>query len=653
MCGICGVVALDPARRIDREVLMEMAAAIRHRGPDDSGFYFKDQVGLASRRLSIIDLEKGKQPISNETGRLWIVFNGEIYNYQKLQKSLRQLGHTFASESDTEVILHLYEEYGPECLQHLNGIFSFAIWDDLLRELFLARDRLGVKPLYYAQKRGQLIFASELKAIVRHPEVDPAIDLISLNEYLSFEYVPTPRTIVKGVHRLPPGHFDTCGSRGFNVERFWRVDLSRSETRPPVNWRDFSANLVGTLRASVKQELVSDVPVGVLLSGGIDSSAIAAFMVEAYPGTVNSFSIGFEESSFDESDNARLVAEYLRTKHHELIVTSDMAADVVPGIMDVLDEPFGDSSFIPTLLVSKFASEHLKVVLGGDGGDEVFGGYTTLAAHSLIEYYERVVPRWVRSDVAPWVLGKLPVSFNNISFDFKLRRFLEGRGVPLQARHHRWIGSFTDEQKNALFRDWVKPVLRDTYRCAYRHARDSGVTHPLNQILHVDMMMYLEGDILFKVDRASMSASLEVRVPFLNRDLLDFATQLPLELKLKRLTTKYLLKKSMRGILPDRVINRPKKGFNMPVAEWLTSSLRELLLDMLAKERIVRQGFFDYSYIHQLLDDHFARRRDNRKLLWTLLMFQLWYQRYVEETGLRETASTGGPPIAASSERGS
>ena len=269
MCGICGLVTLDQATRIDRKVLMAMAASIRHRGPDDSGFYFKDQVGLASRRLSIIDLERGKQPISNETGRFWIVFNGEIYNYKKLQKSLRQLGHTFATESDTEVIVHLYEEYGPDCLQHLNGIFSFAIWDDLLRELFLARDRLGVKPLYYAKKRGQqLIFASELKAILRHPEVNPSIDLISLNEYLSFEYVPTPRTIVKGVHRLAPGHFATYGSRGLHVERFWSVDLSRSETRPPVNWRDFSANLVGTLRESVKQELVSDVPVGVLLSGG-------------------------------------------------------------------------------------------------------------------------------------------------------------------------------------------------------------------------------------------------------------------------------------------------------------------------------------------------------------------------------------------------
>ena len=554
----------------------------------------------------------------------------KIYNYRELRVHLEHKGHQFRTQTDTEVILHLYEEFGVDCVQHLNGIFAFAIWDINKQEVIIARDRVGIKPLYYTEVNDQLIFGSELKVILAHPQVQREIDLISLNEYLSFEYVPSPRTIIRNVHRLEPGHILRYNAQGLSKQHYWALNLARSELQPPVHWRDYAHKLYDRLSSTVKQEIVSDVPVGVLLSGGLDSSTIAALMVKHYPGQVKSFSIGFEESSFDESNYARQVADKLGTEHHEHILTSRMAADMVANITDFLDEPFGDSSLIPTYLLSKFASQQVKVVLGGDGGDELFGGYPTLVAHRMIEYYERIIPWAIRAYVSPKILNKMPVSFNNISTDFKFRRFLSGRGVPLQARHHRWLGSFVDEEKSQLLQSWIQPVLRDTYTQAYVHARECIATRPLNQVLYNDMKMYLEGDILYKVDRASMAASLEVRVPFLNRNVVNFATSLPLELKLHRFTTKFLLKKSMNNILPDDIINRPKKGFNMPVAHWLTSELRELTLDMLSESRIKSQGYFEYDYVKQLLDDHFNRRIDNRKLLWTLLIFQLWHHKYME-----------------------
>jgi asparagine synthase (glutamine-hydrolysing) len=630
MCGICGIVSFNASQLIDRDILLKMIWVMRHRGPDEQGIYSDERVGLGSRRLSIIDLVGGRQPIANEDESMWIVFNGEIYNYRELRTYLQKRGHAFRTRTDTEVILHLYEEFGSDCVQHLNGIFAFAIWDIPRKEILIARDRMGVKPLYYTETANQLIFGSEMKVVLAHPDVGRDIDLISLNEYLSFEYVPSPRTILRNIYRLEPGHILRYNDQGLHIQQYWNISLARSESRPPVHWRDHASSFYETLKNSVQQELVSDVPVGVLLSGGIDSSTIAALMVDLYPGTVDSFSVGFEEASFDESRYARMVAERLGTRHNELILTSKMVAQMVPTITDFLDEPFGDSSLIPTYFLSLFVRGYVKVVLGGDGGDELFAGYPTLVAHRLIEYYERIVPWHVRAYVAPKIFDLMPVSFSNISFDFRVRRFLSGRGVPLQARHHRWLGSFTDEEKSLLLQDWIKPVLRSTYARAYAHAGECDARLLLNQLLYDDMKMYLEGDILYKVDRASMAAALEVRVPFLNRAVVDFAIELPLELKLRRLTTKYLFKKSMERILPREIIKRPKKGFNMPVAHWLTSELRDLALDMFSEDRITRQGFFNYAYLKRLFDEHLSRQRDNRKLLWTLLIFQLWYDKYVE-----------------------
>jgi asparagine synthase (glutamine-hydrolysing) len=630
MCGICGIAAGRGGPPISKEILEKMNRSIIHRGPDEDGFYLTDTVGLASRRLSIIDLTSGKQPIPNEDQTLWIVFNGEIYNYRELRGYLEKHGHRFQTQSDTEAILHLYEEFGTECVQHLDGIFAFAIWNDKTNELVLARDRMGIKPMYYTHLPDwQFIFGSEMKAVLSHPGVARNIDLIALNEYLSYEYVPTPRTIIRNVWRLEAGHILIYNRRGIEIKAYDSLSFQQSESRPPVDWRDYSTGLYNTLRSAIGRELVSDVPVGVLLSGGIDSSAVASFMVDTYPGKVESFTVGFDESSFDESHYARKVARYLGTEHNEMILTSKKAIELVSDISSVLDEPFADSSIIPTYLLSRFARQKVKVVLGGDGGDELFAGYPTVLSHRLIEYYERLTPWSLRAYIAPKILDLLKVSFDNISFDFRLRRFLAGRGVPLIARHQRWLGSFVDEEKNSLLQDWVKPVLRETYYQSYEYARACDAKEPLNQILFNDLKTYLESDILYKVDRASMAASLEVRVPLLNREVVRFANNLPLDLKLHNLTGKFLLKKTMRGRLPGEIINRSKKGFNMPVAYWLSGDLKELMLDMLSESFITAQGLFSFSYIQQLTNEHFQRRRDNRKLLWTLLMFQIWYRTYM------------------------
>ncbi len=633
MCGICGIAApAAGSSRITKEIIERMTNSMVHRGPDESGYYLDDGAGLGSRRLSIIDLAGGRQPITNENKTKWIVLNGEIYNYRDLRAYLLKHCHEFYTNSDTEVILHLYEEFGADCVQLLDGIFAFAIWDCQKKELVLARDRIGIKPLYYTHlPDGQLVFGSEMKVILAHPDVQRDVDLISLNEYLSYEYVPTPRTIIRNVFRLEAGSMLLYDSIGLHLHPYERLSLRQAESRPPVNWRDYANELSDTLRSSVQRDLVSDVPVGVLLSGGIDSSAIAAFMVDAYPGKVDSFTIGFAENSFDESRYAKKVANYLGTQHNEMILTSKHSVELIQDIPKYLDEPFADSSFIPTYLLSQFAHQKVKVVLGGDGGDELFAGYPTLIAHRLIEIYEGLVPWALRAYVAPLLLDRLAVSFDNISLDFRIRRFLSGRNVPLLARHQRWLGSFVDEEKNLLLQDWIKPVLRETYYQSFVHERECDGVQELNRVLYNDMKLYLEGDILYKVDRASMANSLEVRVPFLNREMVRFANNLPINLKLNWFTSKFILKKAMRGKLPEDIIKRSKKGFNMPVAYWLTGDLKELLLDMLSESFIKRQGFFNYAYVCRLIEDHFEHRRDNRKYLWTLLMFQMWYRSYIEQ----------------------
>ena len=610
-----------------REMVRRMCAALEHRGPDDEGSIHIDGVTLGMRRLSIIDLQGGRQPIHTEDSTVWVVQNGEIYNHLELRTQLIAAGHSFYTHSDTEVLVHAYEQWGEEMVERLNGMFAFALLDRRRGRLFLARDRMGIKPLHYAIDGRRLAFASELKALLRDPSLRGAIDPVALDQYLAYEFVPSPGCIVSGISKLQPAHTLTWSiSDGTHrLRRYWEPDLGGGEGKRRRRGLDAECEeLRSVLRESVRKELMSDVPLGVFLSGGIDSSAVTAMMTQL-GGDVKTFSVGFTESSFDEAPFARQVAQHLGTEHRELTLEPGMLLDLIPQLPGLLDEPLGDASIIPTYLLSAFTRQHVKVALGGDGGDELFAGYPTLQAHRLAGLYRRT-PRLLREALVEPVVRRLPVSRDNLSFDFRAKRFVSGARFPVAERHQRWMGSFTAEERIALLSEDVRSQIGTDGGPALHDDRRSG--DPLNQVLLMDMRMYLENDILVKLDRASMMASLEGRVPLLNNDFVAYATRLPLRMKLRGLQSKFLLKRALKGVLPQKILNRPKKGFGIPVAHWFRGPLKDQMLSLLSPERIARQGFFDPAGVSRLIDDHLQGRRDNRKQLWTLFAFELWHDGY-------------------------
>jgi len=625
VCGICGVAGGDPGH--GRELVASMCSAMVHRGPDDEGTIQVDGVTLGMRRLSIIDLEGGRQPIHNEDSSVWVVQNGEIYNHLELRDVLIAKGHSFYTQSDTEVLVHGYEEWGEDLVRRLNGMFAFAVFDRARGVVFLARDRMGIKPLHYAIERRRLVFASELKALLRDPSLRKGIDPVALDEYLEFEFVPSPRSIVLGVKKLEPGTTLTWSlhDSSARLSRYWTPDLKVDGDRPIRSLDQECDDLRTVLRESVRKELISDVPLGVFLSGGIDSSAVTAMMTQL-GGAVKSFSVGFAERSFDEAPYAREVARHLGTEHHELTLEPSMLLDLIPRLPTLLDEPLGDASIIPTYLLSAFTRRHVKVALGGDGGDELFAGYPTMQAHRLAGYYMRV-PRLFREGLVEPVVRRLPVSRDNLSFDFRAKRFVRGAGHAVAERHRLWMGSFGPQERTALLSGDLRQQLSRDARSLEED--DAQSLDPLNRVLMMDMRMYLENDILVKLDRSSMMASLEGRVPLLNNDFVAYATQLPLNMKLRGLRSKFILKRAMRGILPDRILDRPKKGFGIPVADWFRAPLKEQMMSALAPERIAREGFFDPAAVSRLIDDHLQGRHDNRKQLWTLFAFELWHDGYL------------------------
>jgi len=627
MCGICGVAGGDPSE--SQELVGRMCDAMVHRGPDDEGGIQLDGVTLGSRRLSIIDIAGGHQPIHNEDSTVWVIQNGEIYNHLELRKVLVSAGHVFTTQSDTEVLAHGYEEWGESMVERLNGMFAFAVLDRKRRRVFLARDRMGIKPLHYAVDGKRLVFASELKCLLCDPVLRRDIDPVALDEYLALEFVPSPRSIVRGISKLPPAHTLEwwLGSGIHRLHRYWAPTLEEENGSRGRSLDEECEELRTVLRESVRKELISDVPLGVFLSGGIDSSAVTAMMSQL--GTeVKSFSVGFAERSFDESRYARQVAQHLGTDHHELTLEPSMLLDLIPKLPTLLDEPLGDASIIPTYLLSAFTRRHVKVALGGDGGDELFAGYPTVQAHRLAGYYNRA-PRLLRKGLIEPVVGRLPVSRANLSFDFRAKRFVTGAAHPVHERHRRWMGSFTAEERTALLSSDVRDRLAAGGHVKLAELDGAELRDPINQVLLMDMRLYLENDILVKLDRASMMASLEGRVPLLNNDFVEFATRLPLTMKLRGLRSKFLLKRALRGLLPDSILNRPKKGFGIPVADWFRGPLKEQMLSVLGPERIARKGFFDGAAVAALVGDHLLGRRDNRKQLWTLFVFELWHDGYV------------------------
>ena len=617
MCGICGVAGGPPLE--GRSLVGRMCSALEHRGPDDEGSVEHDGVTLGMRRLSIIDLEGGHQPMHNEDSQIWVVQNGEIYNHLELREALVAAGHVFLTRSDTEVLVHGYEQWGEAMAERLNGMFAFALHDRRRGLVLLARDRMGIKPLLYAIDGSRLVFASELKALLVDPLLRRGVDPVALDQYLAAEYVPSPRSIVRGISKLPPAHTLTWSVRDgtLSLRRYWSASLGEGSD-PAQATRSLDAQcseLLGVLRESVRKELISDVPLGVFLSGGIDSSAVAAMMT-SLGAEVKSFSVGFADRSFDESAYARQVASYLGTEHHQLVLEPDMLLGLIPRLPSLLDEPLGDASIIPTYLLSEFTRRHVKVELGGDGGDELFAGYPTLQAHRLSAYYGRV-PKVVRRGLVEPVVRRLPVSRGNLSFDYRAKRFVGGAEFPVAER----------QERAAL----LSPAVAEQVARSVPAPLDAegSPRDPLNQVLLMDMRGYLENDILVKLDRASMMASLEGRVPLLNNDFVAYAAGLPLDMKLRRFKSKFLFKRALRGVLPEAILRRPKKGFGIPVAEWFRGPLREQLLAVLSPERIARKGFFEPAAVAALVREHLEGRRDNRKQLWTLFAFELWHDGYL------------------------
>jgi asparagine synthase (glutamine-hydrolysing) len=613
VCGICGIVSLrgsvDPGR------LAEMSATLVHRGPDSDGQYLKGGVGLAARRLSIIDLERGDQPISNEDGTVHVVQNGELYNHEELRRELERAGHRFRTRCDTEVLVHLYEEHGDHFARRLRGMFAVAIWDDRRGRLVLARDRFGIKPLLYRVVDGELAFASELRALPRGE-----IDLDALEAFLAFNSIPAPLTIFRECRKLPPGHVLAWEGGEVSVSRFARPAPVPAEEVRTEDDAELAEELRARLRDSVRAHLVSDVPVGVLLSGGIDSSVLAALAADESSEPLRTFSIGFEERSFDELGNARLVAARYGTRHRELVLRPD-AALLLPALADAFDEPFADSSALPTYLVSQLAAEDVKVALSGEGGDELFGGYYTYAADLLAE---RVGPL---ARLARPFVELLPSSTARASFDYRAKRFVRGAHLPPLERHHAWKEIFSPDARAELTgrRNGFDPL--DLYRERFAETERAEL---LARLQDVDLGLYLVDDLLVKTDRASMAHSLEARVPFCDTMVSNLALALPDRQKVHGLAKKVLLRRAAAPLLPRKIVYGRKRGFSIPAGAWLRGELEPFTRDVLSRSALERQGFFRPEAVERVLDDHVSGREDRSRQLWGLLAFTLWHERHVE-----------------------
>jgi asparagine synthase (glutamine-hydrolysing) len=628
MCGICGYIT-GTEQPADRVVIAQMNDRLRQRGPDDQGYYVAGPVALGMRRLSIIDLATGQQPISNEDGSLWVILNGEIYNFSELRPALESRGHQFRTRSDTEVIVHLYEDYGDDFVDHLNGMFAIALWDSRKRRLVLARDRMGQKPLYWTRLGQGIAFASEPKSLHAHPDVPRELDRQSLSRYLMYEYVPAPWSIYRGVQKLEAAHRLVYENGNIRVDRYWEpAHVGESHSRLRLN--DAAEQLWERFRDSVRSQLVSDVPLGVFLSGGIDSSSVVAAMASLMPADkIETFTIGFDDPSFDESAHARLVAQHFGTTHHEEIFSVPRLIEVLPDVADYLDEPFGDASVLPMYLLSRFARQHVAVALGGDGCDELLAGYPTFQAIRAAAMY-RVMPRPIQNLVR-WTANKLPISHDNFSFDFKAKQFVKGAAAPPALAHQIWLGSFSESEQLAMLSPDVRAELNGQSVEREHEVRAAAVRGDdlVDRLTRLYCQTYLAEDILTKADRASMAVSLELRAPFLDPGLVSFITSLPSRYKLRGSRTKRVLRRAVTSQLPAAILKRPKKGFGIPVARWLNTHLRELAGDLLAPDRLRSQGIFDRDAVGRLLWDHWNGRRDNRKGLWTLIMFQMWFDRYL------------------------
>jgi asparagine synthase (glutamine-hydrolysing) len=619
MCGIAGYVDADRNARPDLNLVHRMCEVIRHRGPDDEGIHVEPGAGLGMRRLSIIDLAGGRQPIHNETESVWVVFNGEIYNYQELRAELESHGHTFYTSSDTETIVHAYEQWGEDAFARLRGMFGIALWDRATRTLLLARDRAGQKPVHYAERDGRLYFGSEIKSLLAARAVEPRLDPAALDHFLAFLYTPRDTSIFTGIHKLPPGHFLRWRDGRVDVRCYWQIAAGESFTGSEA---EAVEALGAVLQDAVRSHMISDVPLGAFLSGGIDSSAVVGMMARSSSQPVKTFSIGFDDPEFDELEHARRVAAHFGTEHHEFVVRPDGLA-ILDDLIAHFDEPFADSSAIPTWYVSQIARRHVTVVLSGDGGDELFGGYDRYLPHPRVAQFDRLPVPGLRAAAAlAWPL--LPHGARG-------RNFLRHVAGDAATRYVDSISFFRADERAALYSADVRAATAaDAERRLERHFdRFAGLPHD-SRMMRFDFETYLPEDVLAKVDRMSMAHSIESRVPLLDNRVIDFAASLPARFKIRDGRRKHILKETLRTMLPDAILSRRKQGFGIPLGTWFRGGLTGLFSDVLETPRTEQRGYFDPAFVRRLLKEHLAGERDHTLRLWQLLVFELWHRQYLD-----------------------
>ena len=644
MCGICGKINIE-GKEIRRELIARMNSVLSHRGPDDEGIYINNpspgasqamaSVGLGHKRLSIIDLsEAGRQPMSNEDGSIQMVFNGEIYDFKALKKELQQNGHNFTSQTDCEVIIHLYEKEGIECIKKLNGMFAFALWDSKNQTLFLCRDRLGIKPLFYCWDGKSLYFASEIKSILCNPEVSKKMDWNALNLYLTLNYIPAPYTIFKKIKKLDPGCYIMVRKEGLEIKQYWDIEKGTEYyENKEKNIETYKKNLYDLLEDSVRIRLIADVPLGAFLSGGIDSSIIVGLMSRVSNSPINTYSIGYKDVPlFDETKYAREVAKLNDTHHHEIILSAKDVLDTIPEVLTYLDEPFADSSAIPQYIVSRETKKHVKVALSGDGADELFAGYRMYSGEYWYSRY-KLFPRVLRTKLIEPLLTSLPDSRDKYLLEHirRIKKFVTGAKDRFEDRLFAWNEIFSEELRNEIINkkkiesEKINPDLGKEMLLKRLSSYDSD---NINRMLYMDLKISLPNDMLSKVDWMSMRNSLEVRVPFLDHRLVEYVFQIRGNLKLKGKKGKYILLETFKNILPPLLLHKPKWGFEIPISKWLKSELRFLINEYLSKKKIETQGIFNFKPIEKLIDDLFRNRSDTSWHLWNLIVFQAWYSRH-------------------------
>lgn len=644
MCGIAGKVNLDPGAHVQESEVRAMTGLLHHRGPDGGGVWVRGNIGLGHRRLSIIDLRSvAAQPMCNEDGTVWVTFNGEIYNFHELRKDLESRGHVFRTNSDTEVIVHAYEEYGKDCLSRFRGMFAFAIWDTRARTLFIARDRVGKKPLYYYYDQKQFVFASEMKALLVNPAVQTEVAPLALDQFLAFGYVPAPLSIFSGIKKLPAAHWLELRDGKVTTGRYWKLHYV---PKRQLKLRDAIAEFRWQLAEAVRIRMISDVPLGAFLSGGIDSSAVVAQMAQVSSCPVRTFCVGFDEAQFDERPFARQVAEKFGAEHTELIVRAPVS-DILPRVIWHYDEPFGDSSAVPSYAIAQLTRQYVTVVLNGDGGDESFAGYDRYVVNRRARLGD-AVPRELWTAIAAGA-ERLPMTLQKVPPFAKIGRIAAALAQSPARRYAKWVGHFTPGQRMELYSEEFRRCVAGSdpealYDEVFAH---SDAVDWTDATLDADVSLYLVDDLLVKMDRATMAHSLEARSPFLDHVFMEFVASLPAEMKLKGAEKKVLLKAALRGVLPDQILDRPKMGFGAPLPMWFRTDLREMAYDVLLSTQATQRGYFHPKLVGKLLDDHCDEREDYSTYLWDLLVLELWHRQFVDD---RQGAITRNLQISGSPE---